>query len=131
MIWSPVCPVFRDDNGLLLAKPMVANFITSPAPNFGAIADKNESELDLVPGVLKIRSELVLALAAAHGCSHLILGAWGCGVFRNDPKLVASIFAAHLFGLWAGKFQSVLFSVYDCDPKQMTFTAFQEALRLE
>ena len=31
----------------------------------------------------------MLAVAAAHEHRVLVLGAWGCGVFRNDPALVA------------------------------------------
>jgi len=31
-------------------------------------------------------------LAAAHGYTRLVLGAWGCGVFRNDPEVVAAAF---------------------------------------
>ena len=38
----------------------------------------------------------VLALAAACGHRSLLLGAWGCGVFRNDPALVADAFGQWL-----------------------------------
>lgn len=128
MILSPDCPVFRDDEGRLLAEPQMASFITSPAPNYGATADNRPSELPLIPQVLMARSELVLALAAAQGYSKLILGAWGCGVFRNDPNVVAQVFASHLFGPWASRFQRVLFSVLDTSPSKETFMAFQRAL---
>src|SRR5439155_4311485 len=32
MVWSPGCPIFRDDEGRLLDEPRLVSFITSPAP---------------------------------------------------------------------------------------------------
>ena len=126
MILSPDCPVFRDDEGALLDEPQTASFITSPAPNAGAAANTRPQELPQIPEVLRRRSESVLALAATHGYERLVLGAWGCGVFRNDPQLVAASFAAHLrAGAWAGRFKHVLFSVLDTSPAQDTYLAFQ------
>jgi uncharacterized protein (TIGR02452 family) len=77
----------------------------------------------------KCRSEYVLALAASQGYKHLVLGAWGCGVFRNDPDVVAGAFASHLrHGDWAGRFERVVFSVLDTSPGQETFAAFLRAM---
>ena len=126
MVLSPGCPVFRDDEGTLLEQPQEATFITSPAPNAGAAANTRPEELPQIPEVLRRRSEGVLALAAAHGYERLVLGAWGCGVFRNDPQVVAASFAAHLqAGAWAGRFRHVLFSVLNTSSTQDTYLAFQ------
>ncbi len=127
MIFSPDCPVIRNDDGDLLSQPLLASFITSPAPNAGATADNRPHESHLIPDVLQRRSELVLALAAAQGLSTLILGAWGCGVFRNDPVLVAQAFATHLSGTWSGRFRKIIFSVLDRSESKDTLTAFQTA----
>lgn len=131
MILSPHCPVFRDDDGTLLAEPYDVAFITSPAPNAGAIERSQPEELADIPEVFARRSEYILALAAAHGYRRLILGAWGCGVFRNDPVVVAQAFAQHLHGLWAGQFTHIVFAVLDTSPAQATFHAFQQALTIE
>jgi uncharacterized protein (TIGR02452 family) len=128
MIWSPNCPIFRNDDGVLLDEPQLASFITSPAPNAGAAADNRPEELPLIPEVFRRRSEYVLALAAAQGHRRLVLGAWGCGVFRNDPTVVATAFAEHLRRAWAGRFERVVFSVLDTSPGQETFKAFERAL---
>ena len=130
MILSPGCPVFRDDEGALLDELQTVAFITSPAPNAGAAANTRPQELPQIPVVLRRRSELILALAAAHGYRRLVLGAWGCGVFRNDPALVAESFAAHLYpsGAWAGHFEQVLFSVLDTSSGCGTYAAFVQAL---
>lgn len=126
MILSPNCPVIRSDDGTLLETPQSATFITSPAPNKGAAEKNRPDELPQIETTLERRAELVLALAAGEGYRRLVLGAWGCGVFRNDPQLVADIW----FGLlrssaWAGRFEQVRFSVLDtseCD----TFNIFQK-----
>jgi uncharacterized protein (TIGR02452 family) len=128
MIFSPHCPVFRDDEGTLLDEPLVASFITSAAPNAGAAARNRPYELPLIAEVLRRRAEYVLALAAHHGYRDLVLGAWGCGVFRNDPQVVADTFAAHLRrGPWADRFKRVVFSVLDTSPGQATLAAFRKA----
>jgi uncharacterized protein (TIGR02452 family) len=129
MILSPGCPIFRDDDGKLLDEPQLVAFITSAAPNAGAAADNRPAELPSIPGVLRRRSEYVLALAASQGYRQLVLGAWGCGVFRNDPGVVAESFATHLrHDSWSGRFDRVVFSVLDTSPSQSTLTAFRRAL---
>jgi uncharacterized protein (TIGR02452 family) len=70
MILSPDCPIFRDDAGDLLEQPQHAVFITSAAPNAGAAATNRPEELPAIPETFRRRSEYVLSLAAAHGCSH-------------------------------------------------------------
>lgn len=127
MILSPDCPIFRNDDGELLHEPLLATFITSPAPNAGATADNHPEEFPLIPEVLHNRAELILALAIASGHTNLILGAWGCGVFRNDPRMVANAFAKHLLGAWSGRFRRIRFSILDTSPQQETFAAFKSA----
>ena len=52
------------------------------------------------------RAGKALALTAHHWCEALVLGAWGCGVFQNDPATVARAFADYLRpdGVSAGAF---------------------------
>jgi uncharacterized protein (TIGR02452 family) len=130
MILSPACPIFRDDEGALLQTPHAASFITSAAPNAGAAGDNARHELPLIPETLQRRAECVLALAASEGYRQLVLGAWGCGVFRNDPAVVAQSFALHLRadGPWVNRFDRVVFSIHDSSPGKETLAAFQRAL---
>jgi len=129
MILSPHCPVFRDDDGQLLDRAHAVGFITSAAPNAGAIRQqRREREQREIESTLRRRAECVLALAAVHGYRRLVLGAWGCGVFGNDPHRVAAVFATLLHGAWRGRFAQVVFSVLDTSPAQSTFRAFHDAL---
>ncbi|MGC5022901.1 TIGR02452 family protein [Micromonospora sp. DT47] len=109
VIHSPDVPVFRDDTGLLVGPYRVA-FLTAAAPNAGALREP----VDL-SGVLRRRAGRVLGVALAHGHRRLVLGAWGCGVFRNDPRQVAAAFAGLLGpdGRYADRFTLVVFAVPD------------------
>lgn len=127
MILSPAVPVFRNDDGDLLDRPYLVTILTSPAPNVGAMRDPEEKAA--VPEVLARRSEKVLAVAASRGYRRVVLGAWGCGVFRNDPAEVAAVFAGHLrTGVFTDQFEEVVFAVFDPSPARSTLAAFEAAL---
>jgi uncharacterized protein (TIGR02452 family) len=126
MIYSPACPVFRDDAGQWLPQPYVVDVITSPAPNAGAVLQNEPAHRLHIVSALTERASKILALAAAHQCDALVLGAWGCGVFQNDPGTVARIFHDYLCppGLYSHCFRQVLFSVYDRAHPPKTFEVF-------
>jgi len=126
MIYTPDCPVFRDDDGRLLDEPYLVDFMTSPAPNIGAMREDSPLRDEVLP-VLRERSEKVLAVMANHGCDAVVLGAWGCGVFKNDPDMVAEVFAQHLKqgGRWHNRFRKVVFSILDRSRQQENIQAFQ------
>lgn len=131
MILSPYCPIFRADTGELLSEPYSITFITSAAPNAGALLKNSPEELQNLPTILRERAARVLALAVDFGTDALVLGAWGCGVFGNDPQQVAEIFYS-LFqpgGEFENRFTTVLFSVLDTSKYQLTYQAFNQIIR--
>jgi uncharacterized protein (TIGR02452 family) len=111
MIYSPKVPVFRKDKGELLPKPVLCNFITSPAVNAGVVKRQEPERADEICDAMDIRMDKMLALALNHANETLILGAWGCGVFRNDPEEIAGLFKKHLHGKYKNKFKRVVFAV--------------------
>ncbi|MFC8422894.1 TIGR02452 family protein [Streptomyces sp. NPDC057236] len=127
VIHSPAVPVFRDDRGRLLDEPFTAGFLTSPAPNAGVILRTAPERADEVPHALVVRAGRVLETAAAHGYRRLVLGAWGCGVFRNDPARVAAAFRSHLEpgGRFAGAFAHVVFGILDRTRDSAVRAAFE------
>lgn len=129
MIHSPGVPVFRDDRGRLLTEPYLAGFLTAAAPNAGVIRRTAPERAAEVPGALAVRAERVLETAAAHGYRRLVLGAWGCGVFQNDPARVAGAFRAALGpgGRFARTFDHVVFGVLDRTPGAVVREAFVRA----
>lgn len=89
MLYSPNVLVFRDGYLEALEEPVMTSVFTLAAPDCGGRAmDQPEEE---VRQAIKRRLALMLDYAAAQGISGLVLGAWGCGAFHNDPEVVAAV----------------------------------------
>lgn len=130
VIFSPLVAFFRDDSGALLETPIFASVISAPAPNAGAVAQNEPGNLVLLEPALRRRAELVLQTAQGHEVDKIVLGAWGCGVFRNDPRMVAGIFSELLclHGPFDKVFSEVVFAVFDPSEGQATYKTFVEVL---
>ncbi|WP_128380726.1 TIGR02452 family protein [Streptomyces cavernae] len=132
VIHSPAVPVFRDDRGRLLQTPYTAGFLTSAAPNAGVIRRRTPERTPEIPAALATRAERVLETAASQGYRRLVLGAWGCGVFQNDPAQVAGAFRALLTeGRFTGHFAEVVFAILDRTRGTTTRAAFERAFAAE
>jgi uncharacterized protein (TIGR02452 family) len=92
------------------------------------IRQNQPQDMDKIDETLQIRKGKILGLAAYYGCDDLILGAWGCGVFRNDPATITKMFADFLLpeGKFWGRFKSVIFSVLDTSKQQNIFAEFEK-----
>jgi uncharacterized protein (TIGR02452 family) len=126
VIYSPAVPVFRDDDGRLLSRPYFASFLTAAAPNLAAITATQPESAATVPAMLGSRAVRVLQIAAGHQHRRLVLGAWGCGVFGNDPVVVATAFAEALDQVRC--FDHIVFAVYDRQPGAPVNGAFTRVL---
>ncbi len=123
-IYSPDVPFFRGDDLALLPRPYLLSIVTAPAPNAGELARAGAFDAAGIAAILARRATRVLAIAAREGHGVLVLGAWGCGVFRNDPATVASVFSDLLGGPFCGRFERVVFAVYDKASGQPNLAAF-------
>lgn len=113
LIWSPAVPFFRLTARDLLEAPFEASVITSPAPNAGEELRRDPGAGLRIYEALLRRTGMWLAVAEAQGARRLVLGAWGCGVFRNDPHEVAEVFGGWLASArFDGAFDEVVFAVY-------------------
>lgn len=70
--------------------------ITCAAPNKSAAQKYQNVPDEENTKVLKSRIKFVLDVAKENGVNTLILGAYGCGVFKQDPNEVANIFKEFL-----------------------------------
>lgn len=115
MIYSPLVPVFRDDGDRLIDSPWCVSMITAPAVNAHAVRSNEPENQSRIAEVMRRRIAFVLALAVHHDQDGLVLGAWGCGVFANEPGEVARIFAEEVLGecRYARTFTEIVFAVLD------------------
>lgn len=112
-IYSPAVPFFRDGRFELLGQPVTASILTLPAVNMGQVILKGE-DVAAAKVVMKERMRAALAIFAAQGDTHLVLGAYGCGVFRNAPLDVATWWRELLEDEgWGRCFDEIAFAVLD------------------
>ena len=114
MIYSADILFIRDNLLNLVKVPVYANIVTAPAVNAGAYYHKENGDRYTVASVMINRMRYILKLLINKGNTSIILGAYGCGVFRNDPVDVATIWNNLLkkegFEYY---FENIIFSVYD------------------
>lgn len=126
IIYSPSVPFFRTRSRDAPHTLFLASVITAPAPNAGEVLRRQHEAQPNIEAALRRRAGMVLAVARDQGHRNLLLGAWGCGVFRNDPHLVADAFGQWLqTAAFAHSFERVVFAVYDPRKKQVVLEAFR------
>jgi uncharacterized protein (TIGR02452 family) len=75
---------------------------------------------------LQERIHRVLAIARAYGQSALVLGAWGCGVFENDPHRTAVNYRQAIENDFGGAFSDIVFAVTDWSPERRFLGPFRD-----
>lgn len=89
-LYTPDVRFFKDEESIM------ADVLTCAAPNnslgirYGAFS-KDENEKTLAE-----RIAFVLDISSSCNVDTLILGAWGCGVFKQNPQVVAKLFMEKL-----------------------------------
>eukprot|EP00440_Ansanella_granifera_P012478 gb/GFBE01013562.1/.p1 GENE.gb/GFBE01013562.1/~~gb/GFBE01013562.1/.p1 ORF type:complete len:281 (+),score=42.99 gb/GFBE01013562.1/:1-843(+) len=69
----------------------------------------------------------ILKIAAEHGHRKLVLGAWGCGAFGNDPEMVAKAFRKEILRyVDANAFEEIIFAIPG--DKKSNFQVFYRVL---
>ena len=119
-IYSPDVPVFRMDDGTELQHPWLLSFITCAAPYAPVIGQPHAGDL------LQKRIHRVLAIARSYGHSALVLGAWGCGAFANDPHRTAMDFRQTLENDYSGAFSDIVFAITDWSPERKFLGPFRD-----
>jgi uncharacterized protein (TIGR02452 family) len=125
-IYSPDVPVFRLDDGTLLEEPWTGTFLTSAAVMASRILESGRhSEAD-IEHAMRERTRRVLEIFRHHGHRHLLLGAWGCGAFGGDSRVMARLFKETLEGEFAGTFETVVFGITDWSEERRFIEPFEQ-----
>ena len=129
-IYSPGVPFFRvRARDSLLPAPFLVHVITAPAPNAGPLLQRDPAAGPAIAEAFRRRWANVLAIARANGHRALVLGAWGCGAFGNDPRVAARAFL-RAWPAQAAAFDEVVFAIPNTGSRSAeNHRAFRELLR--
>lgn len=115
-IYTPHATVFRgteQDGYPLLDTPYQMSFIAVAGINRPALASPERIAPELVEPV-KNKIRTIFRIGLLHGHDSLVLGALGCGAFRNPPSHIARLFHEVMEELeFKNKYRLLLFAILD------------------
>ena len=127
-IYTPSVKVIKSDTDyperLDSSRFFDVDVITCAAPNLRHADPISDAELERLH--LK-RGRRILDVAVENKIDCLVLGAFGCGAFRNNPQIVARVYAK-LMEEFKGAFDLVEFAVFYWGNEITNYQAFKDAL---
>lgn len=121
IIHSPNVSIFRSDYDYSFTRhPYDVAVFSMAAPDLRYLtADEVPTQKELTEVYLR-RIRNLLALMYHIGYKEIVLGAFGCGAFKNSPKLVAQCFNQVLVeDGYKNLFKTVIFAIPYDDPNEM------------
>lgn len=138
IIYTKDVIVFKDDDYQPLPKTFAVDVITCAAPNLReqpanpynpGDGDAKRISKDELYQLHKQRARRILTVAAQNEADVLILGAFGCGAFQNDPQVVARAYN-DVLAEFIHHFRTIEFAVY-CRPNDdSNYHAFKEIIKV-
>lgn len=119
IIYSTPIYIFKNDYGQDI-EPIECEVITCAAPNYSFI---DNIDIQKHKDVIRRRFTKVLMSAIENNQRNLILGAWGCGVFKNPADINAQIFREVLDN-YSNYFDDIIFAI----PDDTNYNIFKENL---
>lgn len=133
LIYTPDVVICKTDTDEPVRVPenefVKCDVITCAAPKLRNVPAGLCSNEELYEIHLK-RAKHILHTAAHHNADILILGAFGCGAFRNDPSVVAAAYHEALKE-YRGYFKQIVFAVFTREYETANFHAFKKEFEQE
>ena len=139
IIYTPNVVVIKDDDYNMLKSPFLVDIITCSAPNLRPkpsngnacySADTVHISREELLLLHERRAKKILSVAAQKLVEVLILGAFGCGAFCNDPNVVATAYH-NIIPEFLNCFKTIEFAIY-CSPNNLqNLLAFREVFAPE
>lgn len=135
IIYSPDIYIIKSDNYSNLYRPFKVNVITCAAPNLRETpANAYNHEHGERPNISdnellhlhETRARRILRVAVQHGNETVILGAFGCGAFKNKPEIVAQAYK-NILPEFVNHFKNIEFAVF-CGRDTVNYDTFKRIL---
>ena len=136
ILYTPDVTIIKSDNYNSLFMHKKVNVITCAAPNL-RITPANAYNHENGEGVkisdedlFKLhveRAHKILACAAIYNNETVILGAFGCGAFKNPPEIVAEAYKKVISEYFMHTFKTIEFAVY-CRSDMTNYEIFNKIL---
>jgi uncharacterized protein (TIGR02452 family) len=127
-IYSPGVVVFKSDTDYPEMLPQEEwkrfDVITCAAPNLSG-RTQEEYPLDVQYDIHLRRAEHILSVAAANSDRILVLGAFGCGAFWNNPEAVAKAYN-DATKKYSAYFDKIVFAIYHREHEQENYQTFKK-----
>lgn len=134
VIYTKSVVIIKDDDYTPLSTPFFVDVITCAAPN---LQEQPSNSFYYGDPVLISRQDLlelhekrarkILSVAALNNVDVLILGAFGCGAFCNEPDIVAKAYRMVLHD-YQYYFKYIEFAVFGSPSNQTNYLTFNEIL---
>lgn len=136
IIYTPYVRVIKDDDYNVLDNPFDISILTCAAPN---LRDKPSNKYNLGDGekvqiseenLLRLheqRARQILNVASIYRPYALIVGAFGCGAFRNPPEIVAQAWKNVLSSITL-PINVVEFAIYCPSEDKRNYNVFKQVL---
>ena len=133
VVYTPDGVVFKDDQPVPQLLPREQWFqvdvLTCAAPYLGEPVHISPSDLK---ALFKSRIREICRVAMEHQVTTVVLGAFGCGAFRNPPELVARAFRDVLQeDLFRHSFSKVVFAIKSNGRSDDNYNVFSKVLGQE
>lgn len=120
IIYTPNVLVIKDDDHNLLSEPFSVDIISCAAPNLRERPSNQYNTGDTIKvqisdnellALHEKRARKIFSSAIANGVEILILGAFGCGAFQNNPHIVAQAYK-NVLPDFAHYFHTIEFAIF-------------------